>query len=214
VTGSQGHALAWRMLLGVGDRAARVITLAVLVLTTTAAIAEAKPRRRVIDGIVAIVDDTCITRSELARFLAPHEAKVARELAARPAERIQAVARLREEALRGLIDRRLFEKDAARRHVEVTDGEIASAVGMLAKQNGMTAAELMAAAKAEGLDEAAYRTELKAQILEGKLVQLELAAANVDWKSLAEDQQATKMAGVREAFAAKLRERAFIEIRN
>ena len=194
-------------------RTVRRFAAAAAIVVVSQGAASAAPKRKILDGIVAIVDSTCITRSELSRFLVPFEKKVARDLADKPAERATVMARLRTESLQALVERRLFAAEAARKRIEVTTAEVDAAVASVAEQNHLTAAEILDAAKEQGLDVARYRDELRVQILEAKILQIDAPRRIPSWKDTPVDKRIEKMTEVREALLGELRERAFIELR-
>ena len=195
--------------------AAPLLSSAVLLgtLHLGAAQADAAPKRRVIDGIVAVVDGDCITRSELARFIVPFERKVQRELAGKPAEQRTAMERVRKESLAALVDRRLLEREAARQRIEVTKEEVEAALTSVAAQNRIAIPELFAAAKEQGLDEARYRSEIRGQLVEAKVLQRDAPLRFPDFHDLAPEARAERLGRARHALLEELRARTFVEIR-
>jgi len=192
---------------------ARWAVVALLLGAATAKEAEATPRRKIVDSVVAVVDEACITQSELSRFLAPHEVRRKRELASKPAERATASAQLRMEGVQALIDRRLFATYAARMGLEVSESEIDTALGSVAAQNHLTVPEVLAAAKEQGLDAARYRADLLVQILEGKIIWHDAPRRYQDWSALSADERLARASRGRDALLAELREQAVVEIR-
>lgn len=186
---------------------------AALTLAVTASPADAAPKRKVIDGIVAVVDDACITRIELARFIVPFELKVQRELAGKPAEQAKAMQRVRKESVDALVDRTLFGREAARLRIEVTPDEIDRALASVAEQNHLTVPEILEAAKEQGLDPARYRAELRDQITEAKVLQNDATRRFPDWKDLKPEARSERIEKGRQALLEELRARTFIEIR-
>lgn len=193
-------------------------SLLALAVLLGAGLAGASPKpaalkRTVIDGIVAVVDDGCITRSELARFIVPFERKVQRDLAGKPAEQAKAMERVRKESVAALIERRLLEREAARQHIVVTNEEVDAALAAVAAQNHIGIPELFAAALEQGLDEARYRSEIRGQIVEAKVLQRDAPQRFPDWSQLTPEARAERLERGRHALLEELRARAFVEIR-
>jgi peptidyl-prolyl cis-trans isomerase SurA len=78
------------------------------------------------------------------------------------------------ELLNNMIDERLEEQAAERAHVFVTPEELEQALQEVAAANGVSASSLVAEAKRQGLNEEDYRDELRRQILEGKMLTLNI----------------------------------------
>ena len=170
-----------------------------LALATVLALARA-PRAepsRVVERVVAVVDDQPILASELVRRAAPHERALARrEL---PAWQLAPLRRaLRRETLRRLVEERLILAEARARSTSVSEAEIDRALETIAEQNGLDRSELEASVEVHGWTQAEYRRELRTQILEGKLLAPRVRGG--DWK------------GERERWLKELRRRAWIEV--
>lgn len=189
--------------------------LAALVLLAALSPAEsdAAPRRRVVDRIVAVVDADCITHRELERFAAPLEARASRELKGNEAARGDALRAIRREAIETLVDRRLLAREAERLHLVVTPSEVDRALVAVAAQNRIAVAQLLQAAKEEGYPEASYRAELHAQIVEGKLLELDAPKRYADWRVLSSEARIERMGRALEALKKELRARSVVEVR-
>ncbi len=192
-----------------------LVSLAVVLVGVAfvASPALAAPKRRVVDGIVAVVDQACVTESELARFTAPRRAQLERELAKKPAERAAAMTALRSDGLQTLVERHLLEIEGRRLAVAIEPAEIDRALQSVAAQNSLDVAQLLVAVKEQGFDEAIYRAELRAQLLEAKLLQLDAPRRFSDWRELPVEARLERMARAREALLGELRARTFIEVR-
>jgi peptidyl-prolyl cis-trans isomerase SurA len=175
--------------------------------------AEAAPKRRVVDRVVAIVDDACITKSELERFVVPMDLAAKPQYEGRPGELAAALATIRKEGLDSLIDRKVFAKEAARLHLEVLPSDLQAALTQIAAQNHVSVAQTFVLAKENGLDEERYRAELSSQILEGRLVWLDAPKRYADWKVLSEAARAERFQQARTALVAELRAKSYIEVR-
>ena len=173
--------------------------------------ARATPKRKVIDRVVGVIDDACITKSELERYAAPYEKTAS---ANATATELPVIAlRVRREALNALIDRLLLSREALRLGLAATPEEIDRAIDTLAASYGLTREGVLSAAAEQGLDAARYRDELRAQIVEAKLLQLETPKRHPDWNVLGVDAKSARMSETRVALVAELRARAFVEVR-
>lgn len=124
---------------------------------------------RTVDRVAAIAGSHVILLSEVRRAAAPavhliHETD--------PLARARAETKALRAACETLIDDRLVEDEAERTHVVVADDEVDRAVDAVARNNGSTRAELLAAAAEQGLSERDYRAVLSAELLRAKLTQL------------------------------------------
>jgi parvulin-like peptidyl-prolyl isomerase len=173
--------------------------------------ASATPKRKVIDRVVAVIDEACITKSELERYAAPYEKTAS---ANATATELPVIAlRVRREALNALIDRLLISREAMRLGLAATPEEIDRAIDTLAASYGLTREGVLSAAAEQGLDATRYRDELRAQIVEAKLLQLETPKRHPDWNVLGVDAKSARMSETRVALVAELRASAFVEVR-
>jgi peptidyl-prolyl cis-trans isomerase SurA len=156
-------------------------------------VADAAPMiapRRVVNRIVAIVDDVAITKREVDR----------RASSGRPAAEI----------LNDLVEEELLATEADRRRIEVDRAEVDAALAEVAKQNNLTVAQIFEAAKQQGFgSEADYRAELKRQLLQLRVINSHLADEITRGGSPPTD----GLEGARKRLIAELRTRAFIEVR-
>ena len=182
-------------------------------LALAASASEASPKRTVIDRIVAVVDGDVIPKSELDRFVAPVEVKVRADNEGRPGDVAAILARVRQEALTSLVERRLFLKEAEHRKIDVTDAEIDAAVAAVAAQNHVAIHELMRLVEDSGMDEAQYRLELRGQLLEGRLISIDMPTRHPEWKVLPREAQIERTPQDRNEYLNELRAKAFIEVR-
>lgn len=89
----------------------------------------------------------------------------------RAAARAQALGlvQTREQARDAAIRRALAVRIADERGLAVSSADVDAALAGLAAEHGTSVPELLAAAAGMGLDEAAYRTELEQELLEGRV---------------------------------------------
>ena len=184
-----------------------------LALVLVAVASDASPKRTVVDRIVAVVDGDVITKSELDRLVAPVEKKVRADNEGRPDDTAAVLARVRPEGLTSLIERHLFLQEGERRKIDVTKAEIDAAVAAVAAQNNVTLPELMKLVQDSGMDVEQYRHELRGQLLEGRLISIDMPTRHPEWKVLPRDVQVERMAQDRTEYLNELRAKAFIEVR-
>jgi peptidyl-prolyl cis-trans isomerase SurA len=156
-----------RASLGVG----LVVATLVAALPTRAA-AEAPPAG-VVDRIVAVVGKSIILLSDVRAREAPFLLKLDQEKGP-PAEQAARRAEMEKELLSRMVDETLEAAFAAVGHIGVTPDEVDHAEASVAQQNNLTVDRLEDEALKQGLSRRDYRAEIARQVLEGKLVQMEV----------------------------------------
>jgi peptidyl-prolyl cis-trans isomerase SurA len=145
----------------------RIVAFAVLAFTPAvpAWSAPAAPQARplTLDRIVAVVDDHPILLSDARERL--------RSLPTRPGE---AEAHVLRQAVDALVEEVLVRREASERELEVTDGEVERAIAAVAESNALTPEQVYAEAAKSGLGRDAYRSQVSGQLLEHKLLQLDV----------------------------------------
>ncbi len=131
-----------------------------------------RAQARIIDRVVAEVNGEIITLSQLEQELAAAEEQIMQQVAA--TERDNARQQARRQLLSGLIDRLLVEQHAAKLGISVDEREIDEAVGRILAENQISLAELQRDLQANNSSLAAYRRELRTQILQSRLLNLEV----------------------------------------
>ncbi len=122
---------------------------------------------RIVDRIVAIINDDCITLSEL-----KERAKALLAQAGHPNQPLDdtVLAQL----LPQVIDQYLIQKEVKKRGIKVTDQEIDLTIQDILQQNGVTMEELKEILKKQGKDLDQYRHEIKTQIEHSRLISQEV----------------------------------------
>lgn len=145
--------------------------LAVLMLLSLAAalliVALPRVEAEMIDRVVAEVNDDVITLSEVEAEGRMLFQKIVRETPA--AERDTALSQARRDVLAGLIDKTLIIQEAAKQNITVSEQEVDEAVNQVLEGNNISRETLVQQLEQSGLDEATYRSNLRAQILQNKL---------------------------------------------
>jgi peptidyl-prolyl cis-trans isomerase SurA len=126
-----------------------IVTLILLVVFCSPAIAGAVGGPVVVDRVVAVVNDEVITLSDLQREEALKKVDVQKE------ERL---------LLDDMIDRKLQMAAAKRAGMDVTDKELSDAVADIMKRNSFDTKQFEAALAKEGLTPDQYRAELREQM--------------------------------------------------
>ncbi|MBK1612874.1 molecular chaperone SurA [Rubrivivax gelatinosus] len=131
-----------------------------LVLAAAAVTAPAQQRVRNGDYIVAIVNQEAVTAAEV-------EARLQRELqqAARAGGQAPAVDAVRKRVLDELIEERVIVTYARDSGMRVEEPELDRAVQSVAAQNQISADQLRARLRSEGIDYARFRANLRDQIM-------------------------------------------------
>ena len=135
--------------------------------------AAAAPRNRVveIDRIVAIVNDSVITESELDKRLEETRQQLAAQKIEAPPEDV-----LQRQLLERIVLEEIQLQLAAQTGIRVTDQDIERAIRSIAERNNMRVEELFATVRAQGFDRSAYREQLRKQIAIQQLVDREISS--------------------------------------
>jgi len=127
----------------------------------------------VVDRIVAIVDDDCITLSELNERLEPYIRKIL-EADHPPEVRRAILFKIRQDVLNKMIDETLTKQEADRLEVKVDDRKVDQQIERIKRENLLTDEELREVLTAEGHTLEEYRNRLKEQILRMTLINAEV----------------------------------------
>ena len=115
-----------------------------------------------IDGIVAVVNDSIITQSELNSAM--RDQRLQLQSMGQPVP-----ATLRKDALNQLIDQTLQLQLAQRNHLQVSDQELNKAISDIAKRNNLDKVSFIAQLEKSGVSYSHYKTILRKQIIIAKL---------------------------------------------
>ena len=150
----------------------------------------------VVDRVVAVVGGDILLLSDLRAREAPFLLKLEQDKSAAgdPAARR---AQMEKELLSRMVDETLEAAFAAAGHITVTPEELDRAEAAVAQQNGITVDQLEAEASKQGMARRDYRAELGRQVIEGKLVQLEVLPhvhrdpklSDADWMTVLEKER-------------------------
>lgn len=140
--------------------------LAFLLAVATFASAQAQSLLQPVDGIVAVVDEDVILRSELDMAMANIQAQFAGRESQLPPRAI-----LERQVLERLIVMRLQLERASASGVRVSDAELEQAIQSVAGQNRLSPEQLRAQLAADGISYEEFRTQLRDELIVQRLQQ-------------------------------------------
>jgi len=126
-----------------------------------------------VDRIVAIVNNDCIVLSELIEAVEPYVEQI-RGANYPPEKEREMVFRLRQELLNKMIDQKLTSQETERLKVLVDDREVDQQIEQIKSQHFLTDEDLRKSVAAEGYTLEEYRKQIKEQILQMKLINIEI----------------------------------------
>jgi len=127
----------------------------------------------VVDRIVAIVNEDVITLSELNEEAEPYAKKIADGFYG-PEEKRRMLFKVREEILNKMIDQTLTDQESKRLGISVLESEVDQRLEKIKSQRFLTEEDLQRALAAEGYTLEEYRKKLKEQMLQIKLINVEV----------------------------------------
>ncbi len=122
----------------------------------------------IVDRIVAVVNDSVITLSELNAAIA-----VAMERSGNPEKWKKDMVRTRSMVLDSLIEQKLVKQAADKAGIDVSQQEIDNAVEDIKERNNLTQEELVSALAESGITYSEYREQLREQIRQVKFINQE-----------------------------------------
>lgn len=126
----------------------------------------------VVDKVVAVVNADIITLSELEDEVSSAYRSIARDSEGKP--KLNALSQARESALNNMIDQRLIEQKAKEFKVGVSTQEIDNAMLKTRNRMSLSPAEFNDKLKESGLSEELYRKKLRTQILQSKVINIDV----------------------------------------
>ena len=126
-----------------------------------------------IDRVAAVVNDDIILLSELDQALAPVRMQL--EKAGYPeVERNIILENQKKIAIKGLIDQKLTDQQIKKYGISVSDEQVDNSIERIKAVNNMTDADLKRVLEMEGLSYDAYRKQIKTQMLQSRLINIEV----------------------------------------
>lgn len=129
----------------------------------------------IVDRIVAIVNDTLITQSDLNNAFEPIRQKI--EAQTTGAEREKTLKGAQESILNRMIDNILIEQQAAKLGITVKDEDVTGTIRNILSQKNLTMDDFEKILEKEGLSLDAYKKEVKEQMTRSRVIRRELRIA-------------------------------------
>jgi peptidyl-prolyl cis-trans isomerase SurA len=126
-----------------------------------------------VDRVVAIVNDDCIALSELNERLEPFIRELREADYPEEAKR-QMLFKVRQEVLNKMIDEKLAHQASENLKVRIDDRDVDQQIERIKSDNFLTDEELRASLAARGYTFEQYRSRLKEQMLQMKLINIEV----------------------------------------
>jgi len=130
---------------------------------------------RLVDRVVAVVNNDIVKLSELDMAIAPYMREIKSQHLDYEEEQAL-IYKLREEAIAGLIERKLVDQETLRLGIKVDDKDVDAYIEQLKKDNRMTGEDLEAALKAQGMTMESFRKAQRESLLRARLMEREVAS--------------------------------------
>lgn len=128
---------------------------------------------KVVDRVMAIVNDEIISLYELDQRVRPYAKKI-KNTTSSPTEQIELLRKVREENLNLLIDEKLADQEIRRLQIRVGDTEVDREIERFKSANQLTDEDFQEALATQGGSLEEFRREIKNQILRARLVNWEI----------------------------------------
>jgi len=127
------------------------------------------PECKIIDRIIAVINDDIITLKELNSLAKPFEDKIIAANLTEEREK-KTINKMKTELLEKMIYEILGRQEAERVGIVVSEESIDQAIGYIMNTKGMTEADLMLEIESEGLTFEKFRQNIEFQIMKPKLI--------------------------------------------
>lgn len=148
-----------------GGRSPRPGALLVAILLATAAPAPSSAEEVMIDGVAAQVGGDIVLVSEVTQMAAPIEERMRK--AGMPPDEIMT---MREDVLDRLIESRLIADVVRRLELSASEEEVSRAIEGIARDTGLTVAQLEQSVASHGLTRDEYRAKIRSEIERSKVL--------------------------------------------
>ena len=128
---------------------------------------------KVIDRIVAVVNEDIILLSELNDRVAPYAQRIRQQKYSEDKER-EMLFKVREDMLNRLVDEKLTDQEIKRNDIQVDDAQIDNTIERIKAANYFTDEDLRGFLEQEQMTMEQYRDQIKEQILRTRLVNYEV----------------------------------------
>ncbi len=127
----------------------------------------------IVDRIVAVVNDDIITLFELNQSIKPYEDKI-HALGYTEEKERRMIFKVREGVLSQLIDRKIEDQQIKRSNIKISEEQIDQTIEQIKEKNFFTDEDLRLALAKDGLTMEVYRNKIKEEILQTRLINLEV----------------------------------------
>ncbi len=124
---------------------------------------------KVVDRILAVVDNEIITQVELEKAITAYERQIKSANMDAPA-REKALAKVRNTMLEQMIDRSLARQEAKKYRIQVSDKEVDTIIENMRKQNNLSKLQFAQALREQGMDLDQYKKQVHQEILQSRLI--------------------------------------------
>ncbi len=128
---------------------------------------------RVVDRIVAVVNNDIITLTDLNKAVSPYIEKI-NSAGYSSEKRKEILYKIKKDMLDRMIDQKLTDQEVKRLHITVTDQEVDNAIERFKQAQSMTQEDLEKALKQSGMTLKEYRDKIHQEILRPKLINYEI----------------------------------------
>lgn len=187
-----------------------LLTAAALAFSLAAIPAHAEPV--VVDRVIAVVGEAPLLLSDLRARLVPLLASLDQQKLSAE-DRQKAERKIAGDQIQRMIDVELVAQAAARVHVDAMQAEIDEAISRVAAQGKMSVPDLYAAAAKMGMNNAAYRKEIGAQLREAKMLRLRPLPKGIKLSDLDEKKQVQVLDHMRREWLLEMRLSTYVELR-
>jgi peptidyl-prolyl cis-trans isomerase SurA len=140
-------------------------------LLATSVHAASKTHSEPLDRIIAIVNDSAITQSDLNEALRAVKKQITASHTPAPPEDL-----LRKKVLEQVINRKLQLQLAQQAGIKITDADVNKAIANIAAQNHISAKELLGSLTSQGMSENEYRKELRDELAIQQVEQIDVGS--------------------------------------
>jgi len=141
----------------------------VILISASAALCAEKEEPKIVDRIVAIVNDDIVTLSEVEEVFGPYAEKI-RAYGYVSGKEKEMLFDARKEIIEQLIDKKLTDQEIEKAGITVGEPEIDSQVERIKEKNFMTDEQLRESLEKEGLTLEKYRQQMKKRIQRQRLL--------------------------------------------
>ena len=146
-----------------------IIIYTVLIFTSGLTGIDRPGNAKVVDRIVAVVNEDIITLFELNQRLKPYKKKLS-GFESDPVKNSEMLFKIREDLLNQMVDEKLSAQETKQYNITVSEKEIDDAIERIKESNMVTEEELSKALQSEGITMAEYREDTRKQILRSRLL--------------------------------------------